>query len=350
MDQTVALRHPTPTRPSRHDRTRTGGAVLALLAAFVLTALTPTSAYAWDLMGFSSSDEKLLIQLTNESRAAAGLPALKTDADLTSMARWRSKDMGDRDYFSHAIPPDGKKVFDYLKADGYCYKAAGENIGTSSYPDDVVTQRIHNLFMGSSSHRANILGTWTNIGVGAYKDAEGNHLFTVLFSVPCSSTPSPTPTPTPTPTPNPTPTPAPTPTPNPTPTPTPNPNPTPTPTPKPTATPKPTPTPSVDPGASVEPTPSPSVEPTPMPSVAPIEGEMDPAEEAGSLAAGLHWVQVDAGGVPTASPGPADSPEPSPSPGSLPESGSGLQVIDPADPAGLVDAIVGDVTSGFLGD
>ncbi len=39
--------------------------------------------------------------MTNRARASAGLKALKVDSTLHSVARWRSKDMIDRDYFSH---------------------------------------------------------------------------------------------------------------------------------------------------------------------------------------------------------------------------------------------------------
>ena len=68
--------------------------------------------------------------------------------------------MIERDYFSHTIPGYGK-VWDKLHAIGYCYKVAGENIGWNNYPDDIATAAIHQMFMDSSGHRANILGkTW----------------------------------------------------------------------------------------------------------------------------------------------------------------------------------------------
>src|SRR5882672_3261707 len=113
---------------------------LAALVAIVVTFAAPGLVFAWSANSFSSTDEALLVQLTNNARAAAGLKALKVDSALTSMARWRSKDMADRDYFCHRIPPSGAsipadcttfptswpKVFDYLKGSGYCYMVAGE--------------------------------------------------------------------------------------------------------------------------------------------------------------------------------------------------------------------------------
>ena len=54
----------------------------------------------------------------------------------------------------------------------------------STYGDDVATANIEVGFMGSPTHRANILGTWAHMGVGAYKAADGNKYYAVLFSIP----------------------------------------------------------------------------------------------------------------------------------------------------------------------
>ena len=63
---------------------------------------------------------------------------------------------------------------------------AGENIGWNDYPDDVATAQIQSMFMGSSGHRANILGkAWDRIGIGAYKGADGKKMWTVLFADKC---------------------------------------------------------------------------------------------------------------------------------------------------------------------
>ena len=64
---------------------------------------------------FSSTAEDKLVTLINQARASAGLPALNDNAALHDVARWRSKDMWDRNYFSHSIPnPPGGNVFDEL--------------------------------------------------------------------------------------------------------------------------------------------------------------------------------------------------------------------------------------------
>ncbi len=195
------------------------------------------------------------------------------DSYLHTKAEWRAKDMGDRDYFSHQIPPDNAMVFTYMQQDGYCFKVAGENIGLSTYSDDVATSRIETAFMGSTSHRENILGTWARMGVGAYKAADGRKLYAVLFSIPCGVTvPTPTPVTTPPPADGPAPTRAPT------------PRPTPRPTPKPAATPTPTPTPTPSPSPTPTPTPTPAATPSPLPTtpVSTVEPSVPPNGPTGS--------------------------------------------------------------------
>jgi len=203
-----ALRTAASLAPTRLVR----AAGLAFSLAAVMTAASAAPALAWDAESFSTQDEQLLFTLTNQDRASAGLNALAADSYLHNKAEWRAKDMADRDYFDHKIPPDDKLVFYYMSKDGYCFKVAGENIGLSTYSDAEATSRIEKAFMSSASHRANILGDWVRMGIGAYKAADGRKLYTVLFSVPCGAkaTPKPAAKPTPTPTPaEPTPTPLP---------------------------------------------------------------------------------------------------------------------------------------------
>jgi hypothetical protein len=158
-----------------------------LLLAAIGLAASVGPALAWDAGAYSAEDEQLLFTLTNQDRASAGLNALASDSYLHKEAQWRSKDMADRNYFAHKIPPDDKLVFAYMSADGYCFKVAGENIGLSTYSDAEATTRIEKAFMSSTSHRANILGDWTRMGVGAFKAADGRKLYTVLFSIPCGA-------------------------------------------------------------------------------------------------------------------------------------------------------------------
>lgn len=158
--------------------------VLGLTAAGVLWA--PPPALSWGDGAFSPDSEQELIDRTNQSRVDAGLAPLRVDAELTAIARWRSRDMSTRGYFSHSIPPGGQKVFATLEGEEYCFTLAGENIGWNTHSDVLATERIHEAFLDSPGHRANIVAEpWHAIGVGAYKGPDGKKLWTVLFADPC---------------------------------------------------------------------------------------------------------------------------------------------------------------------
>ncbi|MFM2105562.1 MAG: hypothetical protein RL338_594 [Chloroflexota bacterium] len=162
-------------------------AVAGIVAALILVAL-PLPAGAWEPLAYAPAAEDELLVLTNATRADAGLSRLAIDPVLVSVARERSRDMAERGYFAHEIPPSGEMVFSILDERGYCYALAGENIGWSTHPDETATATIHGMFMGSSTHRDNILGSaWSRIGIGAFEGADGKKLFTVLFSEPCAT-------------------------------------------------------------------------------------------------------------------------------------------------------------------
>jgi len=115
------------------------------------------------------SFEQQVAALVNEQRAANGLAPLTLSEELSNVARTKSQDMHDNNYFSHTSPTYGSP-FDMLKSFGISYRAAGENIAMGySTPEAVV-----NAWMNSAGHRANILSaSYTQIGVGYV--ADGNY-------------------------------------------------------------------------------------------------------------------------------------------------------------------------------
>jgi uncharacterized protein YkwD len=190
----AALRGPSelrgPSTPAARRVVAVAALAIALLAIAVLSA--PAAARSWGDGAFSAPSERQLIDRTNRSRLGVGLKALEASPGLTAIARWRSHDMASRGYFSHSIPPGGGKVFATIQSQGYCYTLAGENIGWNTYGDDVATGQIHDAFLASPGHRANILSDrWTEIGVGAYKGPDGKKLWTVLFADACDEAASP---------------------------------------------------------------------------------------------------------------------------------------------------------------
>ena len=122
----------------------------------------------------ASSYEKEVIRLVNEIRAKNSLGTLKEDWELSRVARYKSEDMKNNNYFSHTSPTYGSP-FDMMKKFGISYRSAAENIAKGQKtPREVV-----NAWMNSSGHRANILNkNYTHIGVGYVKS--GN-IWTQMF-------------------------------------------------------------------------------------------------------------------------------------------------------------------------
>ncbi|MEA2536075.1 MAG: hypothetical protein QOF11_309 [Chloroflexota bacterium] len=180
---------PAPAlRADRRAPSRTSLIVAIALALTTVGALAlPAATLGWSAGNYSSASEQELLALTNQARSSAGRKSLRWDSSLASIARWRSRDMIKRGYFSHDIPGGGR-VFDEMTARGYCYKLAGENIGWNNYPDENATAQIQQMFMNSADHRSNILARdWDRIGIGAYKGSGGKKMWTVLFADSCTS-------------------------------------------------------------------------------------------------------------------------------------------------------------------
>lgn len=178
-----------------------------------------------------------LLASANTSRAANGLAPLSLNSLLNSSAQSKAQHMVTNNYWAH-VAPDGTQPWYFFSQAGYAYVAAGENL---AYGFNTGSE-VNTAWMNSPSHRANILGNYTEVGFGIASSAtfQGgeNTLVVAHYGLPpASATPSPTPVTTPTlQTTTPTPTPAaPTQEPAPTTTPTSNTSTTPTESPAPTS-------------------------------------------------------------------------------------------------------------------
>lgn len=68
-----------------------------------------------------------MIDLVNQERAKAGLPALQVDLELVKLARMKGQDMIDKNYFAHQSPTYGSP-FDMMRNAGVKFTYAGENL------------------------------------------------------------------------------------------------------------------------------------------------------------------------------------------------------------------------------
>jgi len=191
MAHTVAL-----SMPRRPVARALGLAGFSLLAAALLAA-SPTPATAWN----QSSAEATLWQLLNGARVNNGVRPLQQHSTLVGLARWRSRDMIDRNYFSHTVLGTGYQVYHWYDTNGLRYVLGGENIGwNSGYSDADSPIRVHEGFMASAGHRDNVLrARWTHGGVGAAASDGVNYLgqqrnprlYTELFMEASASAPPP---------------------------------------------------------------------------------------------------------------------------------------------------------------
>lgn len=121
--------------------------------------------------------EQEVIRLVNVERQKAGLNALKTNLELSNVARIKSNDMKDKGYFSHTSPTYGSP-FDMMKSFGIRYSYAGENIAMGQRTPEEVMKG----WMNSEGHRNNILNpNFTEIGVGYAVDKNGRTYWTQMF-------------------------------------------------------------------------------------------------------------------------------------------------------------------------
>ncbi|MEK6263269.1 MAG: CAP domain-containing protein [Clostridium sp.] len=121
--------------------------------------------------------ENEVVVLVNQERAKLGLAPLKNNVELSNVARYKSEDMRDKNYFSHTSPTYGSP-FDMMKKFGIDYMAAGENIAKGQ----TTAAEVMKSWMNSPGHKANILSEdFTEIGVGVAKDANGTIYWTQQF-------------------------------------------------------------------------------------------------------------------------------------------------------------------------
>ena len=139
----------------RISRRSVGAVFMALL---LLVALAPSA--------FAASEDSFLAKL-NAERTSRGLAALQSHWDLVDDAEAHSHAMMDTGNLHHN-PNLGSVTTGWV--------ALGENVGVGPSVNS-----IHTSFMNSSGHRANILGDFTHVGIGAVRESENKLWVTVVF-------------------------------------------------------------------------------------------------------------------------------------------------------------------------
>jgi len=142
--------------------------LVAVIALLMVVGGTAVASASPDL-------EAQFVTLMNQSRAQAGLAPLAVSADLVTGARRHTAAMIPTGTIFHSTAAElGSVTTGWL--------VMGENVGKGPNP-----QVLHDAFMQSPSHRANILGDFDHVGVGVGLDDGGKLYVTVMFMKSISS-------------------------------------------------------------------------------------------------------------------------------------------------------------------
>jgi uncharacterized protein YkwD len=150
--------HPATPVPTRRRLTRRRGLLVAAVAACLtlgLSACTPEAYSSFDMV--------------NNSRWQAGRAPVEWQQDLWFKAQAWADQLAKDGYLHHSNLTDGVGHLPWRKL--------GENIGVGW-----TIQGVHNAFMNSTGHRANILDPAYNYAaVGVTQDAFGRYWVVQVF-------------------------------------------------------------------------------------------------------------------------------------------------------------------------
>lgn len=142
---------------------------MAALFVFASAAFATTKAAA----------EEQFVDKINAERKARGLGGLTVDVRLTRVAREWSAQMAASGQLSHRP--------NLAAAVGGDWQTLAENVGRArlvTVDEPALVERLHQAFMDSPGHRANVLGPYDGVGVGVTVAQDGTMWVTVNFISP----------------------------------------------------------------------------------------------------------------------------------------------------------------------
>jgi hypothetical protein len=102
-----------------------------------------------------------IIYLTNQARSSGDLNTLNENAKLDSAALAKANNMFELQYWDH-YGPNGESPWQFIKAAGYDYVYAGENLAKGFR----TAEGVQEAWMASTTHRANIMSAnYEDIGI-----------------------------------------------------------------------------------------------------------------------------------------------------------------------------------------
>ncbi|MBX5483199.1 MAG: CAP domain-containing protein [Myxococcaceae bacterium] len=126
----------------------------------------------------AASARAAILERMNALRRAHGRKPLAPDEKLDAVAQAYSEQMARGHFFAH-VSPAGDSVGQRLKAAGYPYRAAGENLGSASGP-----LAAHFGIEHSPGHRRNLLDDhWSRVGIGVAPEQTDAGLIWVVTEI-----------------------------------------------------------------------------------------------------------------------------------------------------------------------
>jgi hypothetical protein len=167
-----------PTKENNYNPFFSTKVVMVILTLWVLlfNSFATILFSHYDVHAVSLSADRI-IELTNEERIKSGLGPVKADALLTSAAYAKANNMLNEQYWDH-FGPNGESPWQFIKASGYSYIYAGENLGKGF----TTSEGLHQAWMASPTHKENIIGkNYKDIGIAIVNgNLNGEDVFLVV--------------------------------------------------------------------------------------------------------------------------------------------------------------------------
>jgi uncharacterized protein YkwD len=143
------------------------------LGAWLSIVLIAVASRAALLPPGAAEAEQILLALANQARAEAGLAPLQSDQGLAKAARQHAETMAARQELSHQFPGEPDLMQRLAANSDLRVNQVAENVGQASD-----AQEVHEGFMGSPPHRANLLNpAYNSVGIGVVH--RGSELYVV---------------------------------------------------------------------------------------------------------------------------------------------------------------------------
>ena len=140
---------------------RTTTRFTALFLAVAIVSFLPPFGWA---QTYASASERQLFDAANRERQNRGLPVLKWDEALAKAAHRHAVEMAKQGTISHQFPGEPSLPARVTKA-GARFISLAENVAQAQS-----AQQIHDLWMHSPGHRANLLDKdMDSVGIGVFQ-------------------------------------------------------------------------------------------------------------------------------------------------------------------------------------